>query len=37
MPPPSQPIPLVAGGVVIVAVLAVLLWVVVRGYLPVSI
>ena len=32
--PWSQPIPLVAGGVVIVAVLAVLLWVVVRGYLP---
>ena len=32
--PWSQPIPLVAGGVVIVAVLAVVLWVVVRGYLP---
>ena len=32
--PWSQPIPLVAGGVVILAVLAVLLWVVVRGYLP---
>jgi hypothetical protein len=32
--PWSQPIPLVAGGVVIVAVLAVLLWVVVRGHLP---
>ena len=35
MPVPwSQPIPLVAGGVVILAVLAVLLWVVIRGYLP---
>ena len=32
--PWSQPIPLVAGGVVIVAVLAVILWVIVRGYLP---
>ena len=32
--PWSQPIPLLAGGVVIVAVLAVLLWVVIRGYLP---
>src|ERR1700721_4119267 len=32
--PWSQPIPLVAGGVVIVAVLAVILWVIVKGYLP---
>jgi cytochrome o ubiquinol oxidase subunit I len=32
--PWSQPIPLLAGGVVIVAVLAVILWVIVRGYLP---
>ena len=32
--PWSQPIPLIAGGVVIVAVLAVVLWVIVRGYLP---
>src|SRR4029079_6419618 len=32
--PWSQPIPLVAGGVVILAVLAVILWVIVRGYLP---
>ena len=32
--PWSQPIPLVAGGIVIVAVLAVILWVIIRGYLP---
>src|SRR5262249_18279826 len=32
--PWSQPIPLVAGGIVIAAVLAVVLWVIVRGYLP---
>jgi cytochrome o ubiquinol oxidase subunit 1 len=32
--PWSQPIPLVAGGVVILAVLAVVLWVIIRGYLP---
>ena len=32
--PWSQPIPLVAGGVVILALLAVLLWVVIKGYLP---
>jgi len=32
--PWSQPIPLVAGAVVILAVLAVLAWVVIKGYLP---
>ena len=32
--PWSQPLPLLAGGVVIVAVLAVILWVIVKGYLP---
>jgi cytochrome o ubiquinol oxidase subunit I len=32
--PFDQPIPLVAGGVVLVAILAVLVWVVVRGHLP---
>ena len=32
--PWSQPIPLIAGGAVIVAVLAVVLWIIVRGYLP---
>jgi cytochrome o ubiquinol oxidase subunit I len=32
--PWSQPIPLVAGAIVILAVLAVILWVIVRGYLP---
>ena len=32
--PWSQPIPLVAGGVVIVIVLAVILWVIIKGYLP---
>jgi cytochrome o ubiquinol oxidase subunit 1 len=32
--PFDQPIPLVAGGVVLVAILAVLVWVVVKGHLP---
>src|SRR6516164_8720080 len=32
--PFDQPIPLIAGGVVLVAIGAVLLWVVVKGYLP---
>ena len=32
--PFDQPIPLVAGAVVLVAILAVLVWVVVRGHLP---
>src|ERR1700759_4666151 len=32
--PFDQPIPLVTGAVVIVAIVAVLLWVVVKGYLP---
>src|SRR6201995_993657 len=32
--PFDQPIPLVAGGVVLVAILAVLAWVVVKGHLP---
>jgi cytochrome o ubiquinol oxidase subunit 1 len=32
--PWSQPIPLVAGGVVLLALLAVIAWVIVRGYLP---
>src|ERR1700755_3070250 len=32
--PWNQPIPLIAGAVVILAVLAVLIWVVVRGYGP---
>src|ERR1700743_1849229 len=32
--PFDQPIPLVAGGVVLVAILAVLAWVVIRGHLP---
>lgn len=32
--PFDQPVPLVAGGVVLVAILAVLVWVVVKGHLP---
>ena len=32
--PFDQPIPLIAGGVVLVAILAVLIWVVVKGHLP---
>ena len=32
--PFDQPIPLAAGGVVLVAILAVLIWVVVKGHLP---
>ena len=32
--PFDQPIPLVAAGVVLVAILAVLVWVVVKGHLP---
>ena len=32
--PLGQPIPLAAGGLVLVAVLAVLIWIVVKGYLP---
>ena len=32
--PFDQPIPLVAGGVVLVAILAVLVWVVIKGHLP---
>src|SRR5215510_6625366 len=32
--PFDQPIPLVAGGIVLVAILAVLVWVVLKGYLP---
>src|SRR6201986_5044655 len=32
--PFDQPIPLVAGGVVLVAVLAVLAWIVIKGHLP---
>ena len=32
--PLGQPIPLLAGAVVLVAILAVLAWVVIRGHLP---
>ncbi|HYY39599.1 MAG TPA: cytochrome o ubiquinol oxidase subunit I, partial [Xanthobacteraceae bacterium] len=32
--PWDQPIPLVAGSVVVLVVLAILVWVVVKGYLP---